>query len=181
MNFNFKEILTSSAERLRTKEFLAFASFLILTLESFAGGAEKKQFTKDDIKAVYAKYDEYAKSHQNDTLHAKVNDYDISMFGVGKGYEFEVLQNVDNTTTTNEGGGTKISTEHKKIKYYFVDSNGDGETDNVYKSSSSSTSTTTTNTKTPINIKSAEVKPVVAPVFENIVNVMDQTLKLKVK
>ena len=178
---NFKEMFNNGAEKLRTKEFLAFASFLILSLQSFAGGFEKKQLTKDDIKAVYAKYNEYAKTHQNYTLHTKVNDYDISMFGIDKGYEFEVVQNVDNTTSTNENGGTKVSTEHKKIKYYFVDTNADGEADNVYKSSSSSTTTTTTNTKTPVNVKSAEVKPVITPVFSEVVNVMDQTLKSKVK
>lgn len=175
---NFKEMFSNSAEKINTKQFLTFVSFLILSLESFAGsGVEKKTMTKEDVKAVYAKYDQYAKTHQNDTFHTKLDGYDISMFSVGKGYEFNVVQNIDKTTTSAVDAGIKISTEHKAINYHFVDQDADGEANQVYSTSSTSTSSTTTNAKTPVNIKSPEVKSVLPPVFNGVVSVVDQALK----
>lgn len=169
----------NNLEKNLQKEFLIFASLFLVAFESFAGNlAEKKEMTPDNVKAVYAKFNEYKKNHP-DTVYAKVGAFDVSMYSVGNGYEFDVTQNEDKETSVDNG--KTITTQHIKKTFKYVDLTGDGTVDNVSTSSSSSTSTISNNMKAPSTVKISDNKSVITPSFQAAASVMDHTLNNNVK
>lgn len=164
----------NNVKKMLRKEFLVFASLFLIAAESFAGSSsEKKEMTPDNIKAVYAKFNEYKKTHP-DTLQIKVNNFDVAMYSVGNGYEFDVTQTEDKTTYADNGKTT--TTQHQVKTYKFIDQEGNGTVDDVRTSSHSSTNTVSSNVKGLTSVKASETQIAITPSFQAAASIIDQTL-----